>query len=332
MIGEVVEENGVKSIRTLSGALSGGLPLGTIIAIHTSVVPSGFLPCNGAAYDINQYPSLYTMLGQNTLPDLRECNLVGIGESTRAIISAHDIYSLGQFKDDQIQTLNATLDTSGVEVEITDPGHTHTAVTSVHNHTLHAGTYFDGGNGVFTGADDTDTITTTSEATTVTVNSATTGITASIADGSITANLNGYRNGAVTHGKNYGVNYIIKATTGSIDVDDAEIYAQVVAFITSNYVQVNKEDLADKDLVYYDATTDKFESIPVSAVNGRVLSWNGTSFEWVANGNVSTHIFDTEAAYTAALAITEGNAGYIRNGDIVIKNYVTDVLRGVDNE
>lgn len=332
MIAEVVEENGVKQLRTLSGGMSDGLPLGTIIAMHSSRVPTGYLPCNGATYDINQYPSLYTLLGTNVLPDLRECNLVGIGESTRAIISAHDIYTLGQFKDDQIQTLTATLDTSGVKVEITDPGHTHTAVASDHNHTIPSGTYFDGGNGIFTGADDTSTVTTSSGATTVTVDTATTGITASIADGSITANLNGYRSGTVTHGKNYGVNYIIKATTGSIDVDDAEIYAQVVAFITANYVQVNKEGLADKDLVYYNATTDKFESIPVSAVNGRVLSWNGTSFEWIANGNVSTHIFDTEAEYTAALAITEGNPGYIKNGDIVIKNYVTDVLRGVDNE
>lgn len=332
MIAEVVEENGVKQLRTLSGGMSDGLPLGTIIAIHSSRVPVGYLPCNGATYDMNQYPSLYTLLGTNVLPDLRECNLVGIGQSTRAIISAHDVYTLGQFKDDQIQALTATIDTSGVEVNITDPGHTHTATATSHDHSIPSGTYFDGGDGIFTGADDTSTVDTSSEAVTVTVGSATTGITASIADGSITASLNGYRSGAVTHGKNYGVNYIIKATTGSIDVDDAEIYAQVVAFITANYVQVNKADLADKDLVYYDATTDKFESIPVSAVNGRVLSWNGTSYEWAANGSTSVHVFDTLADYTAALAITEGNPGFVSDGDIVIKTWVKDVLRGEDNE
>ena len=37
------------------------------------------------------------------LPDLRECVPVGAGESTRAGIAAHDVYTVGQFKDDQLQ-------------------------------------------------------------------------------------------------------------------------------------------------------------------------------------------------------------------------------------
>ena len=38
-----------------------------------------------------------------TLPDLRECVLVGAGQNTHNTIATHDVYSVGQFKDDQFQ-------------------------------------------------------------------------------------------------------------------------------------------------------------------------------------------------------------------------------------
>ena len=120
--------SGVLGFQTLAGAQSDGMPLGTIIALYRTTVPTGFLPCNGATFDVNQYPALYTILGTNKLPDLRECNLVGIGQSSRALISAHDIYTIGQFKDDQMQTLSATVDASQAEITINDPGHTHTVI------------------------------------------------------------------------------------------------------------------------------------------------------------------------------------------------------------
>ena len=42
--------------------------------------------------------------GTNGTPDLREAVPVGIGTSDRSEIATHDTYTLGQFKDDQMQT------------------------------------------------------------------------------------------------------------------------------------------------------------------------------------------------------------------------------------
>ena len=89
-------------LEVLGGANSSGLPIGTIIPIYSVKVPVGFLPCDGSQYDITQYPSLYLLLGSDRLPDLRESTLVGIGTSDRTEIAEHDVYTLGQFKDDQV--------------------------------------------------------------------------------------------------------------------------------------------------------------------------------------------------------------------------------------
>lgn len=78
---------------------AGATPLGSVLAYFGTTVPEGFLPCNGATYDVTQYPELYAFLNSSTLPDLRECALVGIGENSTDTLSTHDIFTLGQFKD-----------------------------------------------------------------------------------------------------------------------------------------------------------------------------------------------------------------------------------------
>lgn len=78
---------------------AGATPLGSVLAYFGTTVPEGFLPCNGATYDVTQYPELYTFLNSSTLPDLRECALVGIGENSTDTLGTHDIFTLGQFKD-----------------------------------------------------------------------------------------------------------------------------------------------------------------------------------------------------------------------------------------
>lgn len=78
---------------------AGATPLGSVLAYFGTTVPEGFLPCNGATYDVTQYPELYAFLNSSTLPDLRECALVGIGENSTDTLGTHDIYTLGQFKD-----------------------------------------------------------------------------------------------------------------------------------------------------------------------------------------------------------------------------------------
>ena len=262
--------SGVLGFQTLAGAQSDGMPLGTIIALYRTTVPTGFLPCNGATFDVTQYPALYAILGTNKLPDLRECNLVGVGQSSRALISAHDIYTIGQFKDDQVQTLTATVDASQAEITINDPGHTHTVTDPGHTHSSTAGSYYDAqgtASALHVASEGTGT-TTTSATTGISVESATTGITASI-DG-FTATIGEVRNGATTHGKNVGVNYAIKATTGAIDCDDAEIFRMVVAFLQESYT--SSYNLTDYDLVRYDADENRFVSIPKPQYSGQVLS------------------------------------------------------------
>ena len=102
MFGEIISDgNGGLTYRTLAGAAGDGLPVGTIIAVYSSHVPGGFLPCNGVEFDTTQYSALYLLLGSNKTPDLRECTLVGTGLSTRPEITVHDNYTVGQFKLDQ---------------------------------------------------------------------------------------------------------------------------------------------------------------------------------------------------------------------------------------
>lgn len=76
MIGIVVEENGEKFIKVLSSA-GYGLPLGTIIANYSEAAPDGFLECDGSVFDTKKYSMLYSLLGKDTLPDLRGKALMG---------------------------------------------------------------------------------------------------------------------------------------------------------------------------------------------------------------------------------------------------------------
>lgn len=79
-------------------------------------VPSGFLACDGHEENRIQRAKLFGVIGTkygngdeiNTfnVPDFRECALVGAGQNTHNSIATHDVYTLGQFKDDQIQTHN----------------------------------------------------------------------------------------------------------------------------------------------------------------------------------------------------------------------------------
>lgn len=101
--------------KVVSNFLVESCPVGTILSGLYSSAPTGFLLCNGQEVAIADYFELYTVIGSLAecqsenegmfkIPDLREVVLVGAGESTRANIVAHDVYTVGQFKDDQLQT------------------------------------------------------------------------------------------------------------------------------------------------------------------------------------------------------------------------------------
>lgn len=103
MLARIVRDAGTQQLTwqriTGDAGAAGATPLGSVLAYFGTTVPEGFLPCNGAAYDVTQYPELYAFLNSSTLPDLRECALVGIGENSTDTLGTHDIFTLGQFKD-----------------------------------------------------------------------------------------------------------------------------------------------------------------------------------------------------------------------------------------
>ena len=104
----------------------------------TDAKPFGTLLCDGSVLtDKTSYPRLWNALtvgdGQGgttgkynlstdpstvrRLPDLRECVLVGAGQSSRPSteLAAHDVYAVGQFKDDQFKSHNHDASITGGE-------------------------------------------------------------------------------------------------------------------------------------------------------------------------------------------------------------------------
>ena len=97
--------------------------VGTIMAISTVEIPYGWLECNGQAVSRSKYASLFqkyntqlydsdvthTLLsrygiGDGTttfnLPNYCELVLVGVGQNGSDTIATHDVYAVGEFKDD----------------------------------------------------------------------------------------------------------------------------------------------------------------------------------------------------------------------------------------
>lgn len=101
----------------LAGIGDDVIPCGTVIVSVSNTAPDGFLPCDGTDTTgttnelSTHYPILYSLLGNsNVLPDYRECTLVGVGQNTTDTIADHDVYTLGEFKDDQLQGHRHQLD------------------------------------------------------------------------------------------------------------------------------------------------------------------------------------------------------------------------------
>jgi microcystin-dependent protein len=163
------------------GGSGSGIPLASITAYYGATDPAdkNWLICDGrdtTGTDIEletYYPSLYEFLGgSNILPDLRECVPVGTGQNSTFTIGNHDIYTLGQFKDDQFQ------------------GHEH-RMYNVSASWDNRNSRVSGGSWIY---------------------NLTTKDTGDIID---KANYGTARYGTTTHGKQVGVNWIIKATSSS---------------------------------------------------------------------------------------------------------------------
>ena len=94
-------------------------PLGTVLSYAGQIAPYGYLLCDGTSYPTAEYPDLYAVIGNTyggddanfNVPDYRETVLVGAGENTTDTIASHDVYELGEFKDDQLQDHTHTIQT-----------------------------------------------------------------------------------------------------------------------------------------------------------------------------------------------------------------------------
>ena len=86
-------------------------PIGTVLSFAGQTPPNGYLLCDGSSYAVADYQDLYDVIGNTyggdstnfNVPDYRETVLVGVGENTTDTIATHDVYELGEFKDDQLQ-------------------------------------------------------------------------------------------------------------------------------------------------------------------------------------------------------------------------------------
>lgn len=109
--------NNVPTKVPLSNSAPVGNPIGTIISTYKKIQPRNYLYCDGSTFDETLYPALYLYLGTNVLPDYRECAMVGAEKNTTDVFDStetnpstglpgtqnHDVYSQGEFKDDQLQ-------------------------------------------------------------------------------------------------------------------------------------------------------------------------------------------------------------------------------------
>lgn len=89
------------------------IPTGSVFPFAGITAPEGFLLCNGQEVSRFTYAKLYGVLGDTygagdgtttfNLPDYREVTLVGAGQNEKLSIKEHDVYNVGEFKNDQMQ-------------------------------------------------------------------------------------------------------------------------------------------------------------------------------------------------------------------------------------
>lgn len=117
MLGKVIIENGQKKIQTLTADTGIGAPVGSYLYLEKKSNPQGYLYCDGSTFDETVYPALYQYLGTNVLPDWREMGAKGAEKNTTLIFDStetdprtgqagtqnHDVFTQGEFKDDQLQ-------------------------------------------------------------------------------------------------------------------------------------------------------------------------------------------------------------------------------------
>lgn len=208
--------------RVAGGTLYADNPIGSIIPFGSSTIPAGYLLCNGQAVSRTTYSELFAAIGTAfgegdgsttfNVPDLRETVPVGAGQNGTQNIETHDVYTLAQFKDDQLQ----------------DHRHANTPYVNVAN-----GTY----STAYT-RDEPD------------------GVGQTVATG---------RYGTTTHGKQIGVNYIIKAKHVGIPSDFIDAIDDAISDTTVDTVANGNMSPVTSNAVY-DVLTDGTKELIVDSI------------------------------------------------------------------
>lgn len=178
-IGQMITNDVIQNIYCKPGTIQ--------IGLYQSA-PNGWLMCDGSEVSKSTYARLYKEIGDkfgtatNTdnfvLPDFRECVLVGAGENKTLAIASHDVYEIGQFKDDQLQNIIGKVGSSG------NPSFQETSDMGAFNDSVRTYSWSTGGEGTKRNSGRIDIL---------------------VFNVSRAA-----RAGTTTHGKQVGVNYIIK--------------------------------------------------------------------------------------------------------------------------
>lgn len=252
-VNQVDKQTGDTS-RIAGGTLYADAPIGAILAFGGSSAPAGWLLCQGQAISRTTYAALFAVIGTAygagdgsttfNLPDPREAALIGAGTNVlnAGSIAAHNAVNLGAFQDDQFQT-------HAHHVYINnDPNH---PVLSNKNLKANGEDYWN-------------------------VNpSGTYPIVAS-------TEFEGNRAGTTTHGKQLGVNYIIKAQQVALPLDIEEAVDKKVSKFSgtsggNTYVTV--------DQLAYDQT-NKTLGLKVDGADTVIPFKKG--YEWKFAGTATT--------------------------------------------
>lgn len=186
-------------LRVAGGTLYADAPIGTISPFGGSVIPSGYLLCNGQAVSRTSYKELFAAIGVAfgsgdgsttfNVPDLREATTKGVGLNSKSSVHYDaDGVALGEFIEDRVQD--------------------HLHRTKLYNQNFQAGSENvapvteNGGSGVGTVGD--------------------------IVVG---------RHGATTEVKAVGVNYIIKAKQVAVPADFVDAIDNAVADALSDFAK-----------------------------------------------------------------------------------------------
>lgn len=254
-------------LRVAGGILYADAPIGTISPFGGSVVPSGYLLCNGQAVSRTTYAALFATIGVAfgsgdgsttfNLPDLRET--VPVGSGTRGSgVTDHDTYTVGQFKDDQLQE------------------HAHYGTWA-----RRTGTYFQGVGSSEYEMQDNPSVS--------------------------HEGVYGARTGSTTHGKQLGVNYIIKAKqiavpadfVGAVDEAIAEelhynnrVLNNVRLFITSSQIHTFTATKTGFLKVYMHKNDSgytarlKVNEVQIDQISCYGSDSSGTVLPWIENSGI----------------------------------------------